>query len=395
LVTDEGNTSGVSDGDLYQRILMFTGTNSRYGQRPLSREDYLRNMRKVFGMVSFKQVIEVLTQIQREGLAIMEFTGPVDFKVILTPFGGEVVKRVERGESLESALAPAEPSPVPEFPPTPPEPAAEVPEVAPAEDLPMAQEEPALPEAPEVVEGVVPDPTDAPVEEEGTVDKAEDEPVASGEETEPDTQTDADTQEDEEAGPPASHEPITNLITSMQAHMAKTKGKTLPRPPPDRPTTQERAAEEPSSAREMPDFRQARENLEKRERALRERTKTLSQREVELIQREEAFDETRMLLESELMGAKEEAERLSADVKERLPKLEREEARLKEREAVLEAKIAALEEREDQILSHSKTLTALEDSAEALDEQRINLRDQIRDAHVHLVEHVKKNRKAK
>ena len=70
---------------LYTKVLMYTAANSRNGLRPVFRDDYFRNMRKIMGpSVKWLEVLETLEELERDGEVWIEHLGSEDFKVWLT-----------------------------------------------------------------------------------------------------------------------------------------------------------------------------------------------------------------------------------------------------------------------------------------------------------------------
>lgn len=95
---------------LYTKVLMFTSANSRDGRRPVFREDYLRNLRKVMGAnVEWMNVLETLKELEQDGEVWIEHVGSDDFKVWLTEKSLQRFRRQE-GRARTSPLPSESPS---------------------------------------------------------------------------------------------------------------------------------------------------------------------------------------------------------------------------------------------------------------------------------------------
>ncbi len=94
--------------NLFQAILLFTDQASRGGKVPVTREDYLRNVRRSLGGVPYSDLQRGLQQLQGQGVLDIEYLGPGDFQVRLTA----------QGEALlhPGTPRPAEPPPTPDLP---------------------------------------------------------------------------------------------------------------------------------------------------------------------------------------------------------------------------------------------------------------------------------------
>lgn len=400
-------TAAESDMELYRRVLLFTGQNSKGGQKSVGREDYLRNLRKVFGIGNFQHILAMLQALGRDGLVHLEFLGPDNFRVVMTPLGMKFVHDIEHPEHAE----PATPAPSPEPAVAPPVETSAAPEVeaepveGPQEAAPITEEAPAPEE--ETLEGETEtSPEEGEAEPDGATSSEGTEgepPVGEGEEA-PGEESSQEAEPAVEETPLESGEGsaegnaadesepgITDVIASMQQNLSKVRVSGTPLPP-QRPAERDATAFERAPSLAPGEIQVARENLDRREKILRDRSKILSQRELDLTQREETFDETRRLLEQELAKAKTEYDRVIAETRGRLAKLEAREKEENEREKALAARIASLQEREDALMKHAGALYEQEQAIERIEAQRTAAREGLKQAHRDLGAHWKRHR---
>ncbi len=324
---------------LYTKVLMYTAANSRNGLRPVFRDDYLRNMRKIMGpSVKWLEVLETLEELERDGEVWIEHLGSEDFKVWLTE------KSLQR---LRHTSPPPRDVGVASF-----------------------SSGPIQKEAPSMID----------ISTRGSTTDG-----TPKIDLKPSTSPVSPVEEDHE--PQSSSDP---LIPSAESANHPETSPLIP------PTGDLDKAIIDQHLRELEDTRLA---LVRREKALNDRLVRMVEHERDLIRREEEFENTRKSLEDGLARRQGEVEHLNAELRSRLSKTGAPQNGMETPAENLPEQLAAIEAREEELLRSARALqTVLEDQERALETQQEThrrLREGIERTHAELEEHVKKHRRSR
>ena len=324
---------------LYTKVLMYTAANSRNGLRPVFRDDYLRNMRKIMGpSVKWLEVLETLEELERDGEVWIEHLGSEDFKVWLTE------KSLQRFR--HTTLPPRDVR------------------GAPTSSGPSV----------EVAHPIKDDSTPSPTSDDAL-------------KVEPETSTSANPPMVEDPGPQSRNDP------PMSSTDLANNPETSPRVSP---------TEDPGNAVIEQHLRELEETqlaLARREKALNDRLVRMVEHERELIRREEEFEEIRKSLEEGLAKRQAEVEHLAAELRSRLSILDAPRNGVEAPTTYPPERLAALEAHEEELLRSARALqTAIEEQERAIavqQEMHKRLRETIERTHAELEEHVNKHRRSR
>ena len=324
---------------LYTKVLMYTAANSRNGLRPVFRDDYLRNMRKIMGpSVKWLEVLEILEELERDGEVWIEHLGSEDFKVWLTE---KSLQRIRH-----TTLPPRDVKGTP------------------TSSGPTREEAPFIKDISPL--GSTSDDTPKVDPETSTLDVS---PVV------------------EDHGPKSrSNLPMTS--TDL-AKSPETSPRVSPTDDLDTAVIEQhlRVLEETQLA------------LARREKALNDRLVRMVEHERELIRREEEFEEIRKSLEEGLAKRQAEAEHLAAELRSRLSRSDAPRNGVEAPTTYPPERLTALEAHEEDLLRSARALQSAIDEQEralaAQQEMHNCLREAIERTHAELEEHVNRHRRSR
>jgi hypothetical protein len=324
---------------LYTKVLMYTAANSRNGLRPVFRDDYLRNMRKIMGpSVKWLEVLEILEELERDGEVWIEHLGSEDFKVWLTE------KSLQRFR--HTTLPPRDVRGAP----TSSGPTVEV--------------------APPIKDNSTPGSTsdDAP-------------------KVDPETSTSVNPAVVEDHGPQSRRDPP--MTSTDLANNPETSPRVSPTEDLDKAIIEQHL-------RELEETQLA---IARREKALNDRLVRMVEHERELIRREEEFEEIRKSLEEGLAKRQAEVDQLADELRSRLSKSEAQRNGVEAPTTYPPERLAALEAHEDDLLRSARALQAtIEEQERAIavqQERHKRLREAIERTHAELEEHVINHRRSR
>lgn len=134
--------------NLFQAILLFVERASRGGKLPVSRDEFVRNLRRSFPGVNYIQMREAIRQLANQNLLVLETLGPDDFNAKLTDAGAELLRKYAAARSPPPAAPPAPPR-VPSPPPVQAPPSPRIVSASPPQPPPVRLRAPAPSPEPE------------------------------------------------------------------------------------------------------------------------------------------------------------------------------------------------------------------------------------------------------
>lgn len=369
-------SSSASDGDdieLYQKVLLFTGDNSRDGQRQITRDDYSRNLRKYFGSVTFTQLKNALVRLATDGLLEIEPVSPDDFRVSVTIAGFEYIRRFEDGEPM-SAIGGKGPEAKEASSPS---------ETPPAKEL-TPNTEVETPSRP-------PDSKEASASNqlgtEGDLPTFKDFSEGAGAQEE---QAASQSNGTSAAATPPDRERISDLMKSLEATLAKEKIQDSAAMAPGKPSPNQSGRDQ--MAMEERELLNAREELARKEKALRDRIMSnLVQRDAELALREKELAGRLESMDKGLTEKRVGVEKLTEYLRTRQAKMDEREKVLAKREKDFEERLSSLDEMEGALSAQLSSMLEHEASMEELEKKRAAMREGLRKSHAELSERLKKH----